>query len=138
HPYTRRFDAHWQETRYASPLPSPGDLERYRDLVPDSPERLLAAGEREQTHRHQIESRLASIDEQAMPKFYKGQSRGQLISAAVAIGYEAIMLVAVLEGYPIEGIAGAAFGIGAMIWAIRRDTTGAPPPDRPTPDEPAE
>lgn len=117
----RRLEAVLQQTRYVSQLPPPDDLERYERLLPGSAERLLGAGEREQHHRHEIENRAAALDEDAMPKFYAGQRRGQVISAVVALGYEAIMAVAVLEGYPIEGIVGAAIGIGAMIWAMRRD-----------------
>jgi hypothetical protein len=90
-------------------------------MLPDAPERLLAAGEREQAHRHEIEKRLAAIDEVAMPLFYKGQRRGHWISLTLGGGYEAIMLVAVLNGYALEGIVGAAVGIGSMIWALRRD-----------------
>ncbi len=118
---SRRLDVGWQESRYASPLPSPEDLERYQRLLPDAPERLLSAGEREQAHRHEIESRLATIDEQAMPKFYAGQKRAHFVSALLGGGYEVVMLVAVLKGFALEGIVGAAAGIGAMVWAIRRD-----------------
>ncbi|MDP2711047.1 MAG: DUF2335 domain-containing protein [Solirubrobacteraceae bacterium] len=119
---SRRLDVGWQESRYVSPLPSPDDLERYSAMLSDAPERLLAAGEREQAHRHEIESRLAHLDEVAMPKFYEGQRRGHYISLALGTGYEAIMFAAVLSGYAWEGIAGAAVGLGAMIWAVRRDT----------------
>ena len=45
--YDRRYLAHWQESRYASPMPSPADLREYQELVPDAAERLMAAGERE-------------------------------------------------------------------------------------------
>ncbi|WP_445147667.1 DUF2335 domain-containing protein [Baekduia sp. Peel2402] len=115
------------QTRYVSQLPSPEDLERYRELIPDAPERLLAGGEREQAHRHEIEDRLAAIDEAAMPKFYEGQRRGHLISLALGLGYEALMGGAIIAGYPVAGIAGAATGLAAMIWAIRRDTDSPEP-----------
>ena len=124
-PRHRRLDVDWQESRYASPLPSPDDLKRYKELLPDAPERLLAAGEREQKHRHMLEERLVSIDESATPKFYDGQRRGHFISLVLGGFYETIMLVAVLKGYALEGIVGAAAGIGAMVWAIRRDPGGS-------------
>jgi uncharacterized membrane protein len=85
----------------------------------------MAAGEREQAHRHAIENRLARLDEAAMPKFYAGQRRGHFVSLVLALGYEAVMLVAVLEGYAVEGVFGAAAGLAAMVWAIRRDTGGS-------------
>lgn len=135
-PHSRRVDVGWKESRYASPLPSPDDLERYKQLLPDAPERLLASGEKEQAHRHQAENRLIALDEEAMPKFYEGQRRGHAISLVLGGGYLTIMLVAVLKGYALEGVIGAAAGIAGMIWAIRRDTRGPqverapePPPD---------
>ncbi len=81
-----------------SALPSPEDLERYQKLLPDAPERLLASGEREQAHRHDIERRLAALDEVGMPKFYAGQRRGHIISVLLGVGYEGIMGIAVLKG----------------------------------------
>jgi uncharacterized membrane protein len=126
---SRRLDVGLQESRYVSPLPSPPDLEQYQKLLPDAPERLLAAGEREQTHRHEIENRLAAIDEAAMPKFYAGQRRGHFISLVLGGGYEGIMLVAVLQGYAVEGIAGAAAGIAGMVWAISRGPSDSDSPD---------
>lgn len=131
----RRLDVGLEHSRYTSPLPRPDDLERYAALVPDAPERLLAAGEREQAHRHEVESRLVAIDESSMPKFYEGQRRAHLISLALGLGYEGIMLAVVLTGYPIPGIVGAAAGIGAMIWAVRRAPTAGKTDERSQSDE---
>lgn len=64
-----------------------------------------------------------------MPKFYDGQRRGHLISLVLGIGYLLLMLAAVLAGAEIAGVVGAAAGIAAMVWAIRRDSdTGTGPP----------
>lgn len=135
-PYGQRsVHAHWHETRYASPLPSPDDLRVYQELVPDAAERLLAAGEREQQHRHDIESRLASIEEGAMPRFFDGQRRGHWISLVATLGYEGLMALAILEGYGVEGVVGAAAGIGAMVWAVRRDTDADDVATRPAEDD---
>lgn len=128
---SRRLE--WQESRYISPLPSPEDLERYSELLADAPERLLAAGEREQSHRHEIESRLAALDEVGMPRFYEGQRRGHLISLALGAGYETIMAIAVIKGYALEGVVGAAAGIASMIWALRR-SPGSGVPDHEHPE----
>lgn len=125
---TRRLDIDWQESRYTSPLPSPDDLERYKEILPDAPERLMAGGEREQAHRHQLEGRLTGLDEVAMPKFYAGQRRGHYVSLALGLGYEGVMAIAVLKGYAAEGVFGAAAGIAAMIWAARRDSSGRTEP----------
>lgn len=116
-----RLDLGVEASRYASPLPRPDDLERYAALIPGAPERLLAAGEREQAHRHEMERRLVAIDESAMPKYYAGQRFAHIISLVFGLAYLAVMALAVLEGYPIVGISGAAAGLAAVVWALRRD-----------------
>lgn len=116
-----RLDVGLEQSRFTSPLPRPDDLERYEMLLPGAAERLLAAGEREQAHRHEIERRLVALDEQAVPSFHEGQRRGHWISLSLGVGYELVMLAAILEGEAVAGITGAAIGLGAMIWAVRRD-----------------
>jgi uncharacterized membrane protein len=129
-----RLELGLQQSRYTSPLPSPDDLDRYVQHLPDAAERLLAAGEREQAHRHEIENRLAAIDEKAMPEFYAGQKRGHYISLLLGLAYLGVMVVAILKGETLIGAGGAALGIGAMIWAARRDSSGSddPPSAKPT------
>jgi uncharacterized membrane protein len=120
-----RLDVGVRQSSYTSPLPSPDDLDRYAAHLPDAPERLLAAGEREQAHRHDIESRLAAMDEQALPRFYAGQRLAHTISLLLGLAYLAAMALAILQGYPLAGVGGATFGIAAIIWAVRRDPSHA-------------
>jgi uncharacterized membrane protein len=122
----RRLEAGGGESRYGNRLPPPADLERYHAALSDAPERLLAIVEREQAHRHEIERGLVAIDEGEMVRSYAGQRRGHLISLGLGSGYEVIMLVAVLKGYALAGIGGAAAGIGSMIWAVRRSSRDVP------------
>jgi uncharacterized membrane protein len=56
-------------------LPPPGDLERYIEHLPDAAERLLAAAEREQPHRHQLENRLLAIDAEAVSRSFESHRR---------------------------------------------------------------
>lgn len=118
-----------QASRYVSPLPSPDDLERYQEMVPDAPERLLAAGEREQGHRHGIEERLVAIDESSMPRFYAGQMRAHVVSLVLGMAYLAVMALAIIEGEQVAGIVGAAAGLAALVWAARRDPSDPSEPD---------
>jgi uncharacterized membrane protein len=116
-----RLDVGLRQSSYTSPLPSPDDLDRYAAHLPDAAERLLSAGEREQAHRHQIENRLAALDEQALRRFYTGQRVALAISLTVGLVYLGGMVLAILHGYPLVGVGGAAFGIAAVISAVRRD-----------------
>lgn len=120
-----RLDVGLRQSSYTSPLPSPDDLDRYVAHVPSAAERLLAAGEREQAHRHRIEIRLAALDEQALPRFYAGQRFAHAVSLVLGLAYLAAMALAIAQGYPLIGVGGAALGLAAIIWAVRRDPVDA-------------
>lgn len=124
-PRTARLDVELQRSSYTSPLPSPDDLDRYAAQLPDAAERLMSVGEREQSHRHQAENRLLAIDEQEMPRFYAGQRVAQIMSLVLGLAYLGAMVLAILVGYPLAGVGGAAFGIAAIIWAVRREPSGS-------------
>ncbi len=122
-----RLDVGLRQSTYTSPLPSPDDLDRYVALVPDAAERLLSAGEREQAHRHRVESELVATDADTMPRYFAGQRRAHISGLVLGLSYLAAMVLAILAGYPLAGVGGATFGIAAVIWAIRRDpSTPAP------------
>jgi uncharacterized membrane protein len=116
-----RLDVGLRQSSYTSPLPAPDDLDRYAAHLPDAAERLLAVGEREQAHRHAIEDRLAAIDERAMPRFYASQRFAHAVSLILGLTYLGVMVVAIIDGYPLAGVGGATFGIAAVIWAVRRN-----------------
>jgi uncharacterized membrane protein len=117
-----------QSSRYVSPLPSPDDLERYRAMLPDAPERLLSSGEREQAHRHDLERRLVALDEGSMPRFYMGQRVAHFVSLVLGLAYLSLMGLAIVEGQE-WGIGGAAAGLAAVVWATRRDPSGPDDPE---------
>ena len=105
-------------------LPPPGDLERYVQHLPDAAERLMAAAEREQAHRHQAEKRLLVVDADAVSRSFERHRRVCWIALVVGLAYLAVMVVVVLEGYATAGTGGAALGMAAVAWATR-------PPARP-------
>jgi uncharacterized membrane protein len=105
-------------------LPPPDDLDRYVQHLPDAAERLLAAAEREQAHRHQLENRMLVIDANAMPRWFESHRRAAWIALVVGLVHLAVMVVAILEGYGTAGTVGAALGMAAVAWATR-------PPGRP-------
>jgi uncharacterized membrane protein len=100
-------------------LPPPGHLDRYVEHLPDAAERLLAAAEREQAHRHQVENGLLAIDRDALPRSFESHRRACWIALVVGLAYLAVMVMAILEGYPTAGTAGAAGGMAAVAWATR-------------------
>jgi uncharacterized membrane protein len=122
-----RLDVGLRQSSYTSPLPSPDDLDRYVARVPDAAERLLAAGEREQAHRHRVESQLVATDAETMPRYFAGQRRAHFIGLVLGLSYLGAMVFAMAQGYPVAGVGGAALGIAAVIWAVRRDPAGSRP-----------
>jgi uncharacterized membrane protein len=121
----KRLDVGLRQPGYTSPLPTPDDLDRYAAHLPDAPERLLAAGEREQAHRHELENRLAAMDERALPRFFAGERFAHAVSLILGLAYLGAMVLAILQGYPLAGVGGATFGVAAVIWAVRRDPSDA-------------
>jgi hypothetical protein len=79
-------------------LPPPGDLDRYVQHLPDAAERLLAAAEREQAHRHQLENGLLAIDRDAVPRSFESHRRACWIALVVGLAYLAVMVGAIFEG----------------------------------------
>lgn len=105
-------------------LPPPDDLDRYVQHLPGAAERLLAAAEREQAHRHQIENALLAIDRDGVPRSFESHRRACWIALVVGLAHLAVMVVAILEGYATAGTGGAALGMAAVAWTTR-------PPARP-------
>lgn len=124
-----------RQSTYTSPLPSPDDLDRYAAHVPDAAERLLASGEREQAHRHRVESELVKTDADSMPRYFAGQRRAHVIGLVLGLSYLGAMVFAISQGYPLAGVGGATFGIAAVIWATRRDPADRGDPHRAAAEE---
>lgn len=111
---------------FAGPLPHPSILEGYDKVIPGAAERILAMAEREQAHRHKMDSDHLSL-------LARERSRGQ--TYGFAIGCVAIVAGALTAtlGHPIAGsliggggVAGlvAVFVIGKHIEARQADVDG--------------
>jgi uncharacterized membrane protein len=109
----------WRSGDGYSLLPPPADLDRYVQHLPDAAERLRAAAEREQAHRHQLETRLLVIDADTVPRSFESHRRVCWIALLVGLVHLATMVVAILGGYGTAGTAGAALGMAAIAWATR-------------------
>jgi hypothetical protein len=68
-----------------------------------------------------MEDRLVAIDERSMPRFYAGQTRAHVVAVILGLAYLVVMALAIVEGAAVVGIAGAAGGLAALVWAARRD-----------------
>jgi uncharacterized membrane protein len=63
---------------WSAPLPPPGAMRAYQEIIPDMPERLLASYEKQVNHRLKIE-------EATVQALIKNMERGQIIGGAIAV-----------------------------------------------------
>lgn len=66
-------------TQFSGPLPPPGVLQGYEDVVPGAAERIIAMAESEQNHRHHIQR-------ESTNKHYAFRRTGQFFGLLVALG----------------------------------------------------
>src|SRR6266542_3762073 len=66
------------QASFAGPLPPPSTLQRYEELVPGAADRILAMAERNQAHRHALET--AAIYHEI-----RASDRGQIGAVLVAL-----------------------------------------------------
>lgn len=62
----------------SGPLPTPEEMVKYNEAIPDAANRILIMAEKEQSFRHQSENRI--ID-----KVLKSNSRGQILAFIIAL-----------------------------------------------------
>lgn len=80
----------------SGPLPTPEEMVKYNEAIPDAANRILIMAEKEQSFRHQSENRI--ID-----KVLKSNSRGQILAFIIAIGYGNWSMVIIYLGNTITG-----------------------------------
>lgn len=97
-------------------LPPPEDLDRYANHLPDAGERLLAASEREQAHRHELEAHIARMRAQELPREHARQQRTRLITFVLGLVYLGVTATAIAPGHAIIGTVGAALGAVIVLW----------------------
>jgi uncharacterized membrane protein len=51
---------HTELQQWSGPLPAPDSLAKYNSVVPDAAERIIRMAEKEQQHRHEMESKTAT------------------------------------------------------------------------------
>jgi uncharacterized membrane protein len=132
-----------QVTHYEGPIPDPETLNRYEQIAPGTAERIIAMAEKEQSHRHEIESTVVSAQTSDVRDERKAEARGQwfaLFFCTMAIAAGAYSIHA---GHPGWGIVlcGATLASVVGIFITRRNGKNDTPPNHtaePTPTEQAE
>lgn len=101
---------------FRGPLPRPEDFAKYKDTLPDAPERILAMAEKQQDHRMEMEATIVKEDI-ALSK------RGQVLGFILAILFGAIAAWLGFEGHDwLAGIIATAVIVAlAAIFVLRKE-----------------
>ena len=114
----RQHRAVLAQLQISGPLPSAAELERYKAIVPDMPERLLANFEKQTDHRIDLEKKVVEGD---IRRADLGLKAGWVFAMALLLA--SVYLIANgHEGIGVTGLLGELAGLGgAFVYAdIRR------------------
>jgi uncharacterized membrane protein len=119
-----------EATSFSGPLPPPGVLRGYDDVVPGLAREIVDQWKGETAHRHQVVNYLRETDRLAMEGYYAAEKRSQIFGLIAIVFVIALAALAVVLDRPIVGVAALLTGAGAAIWAMRRSSSGgdSPPP----------
>lgn len=110
----------------SSPLPSPTEFEGFERVLPGAAERIMAAFELEQRHRHKQE---ADEQEHAQAMERRGLTWGASLTLAGLVGGLLILLGALgagvwllAHGYDVAGYTSLVTAVGAIVTVFVRAT----------------
>lgn len=104
--------------RTSGPIPDPVQLAAYAQVQPDFPERLLALAEREQAHRHGLESTVVNRSAQRDVEAGERATRGQHYALIVALVGMATSVGLAFAGAPVAAAIVGALDIATLAGAF--------------------
>lgn len=108
----------------SGPIPSPQILAGYEQILPGAAERVVAMAEKEQEHRHRMESRMVSG---TLRTVLVGQVLGGALGLVVCTGGT----WAIIQGQATGGAVAVVSALASMVGAFllgRKSQAGTPPP----------
>jgi uncharacterized membrane protein len=103
------ISAHW-----SGPLPPPGELQAFEDIVPGGAERIFKQFEDEAAHRRAMEKANARF-------VIRDTHIGQILAGLYAVGAFSVTAYAVYAGaYWVAGILGGGTIVGGVVAFLRR------------------
>lgn len=110
---------------FSGPLPPPDVLGHYDEVIPGLGREIVEQWKLETAHRHKTVDQLRRTDHEAMRRFYAAERLGQVFALIAFTLMLVVATVAIDRGYPGVSVASLAIGGAAIIWAMRRRSTGA-------------
>lgn len=93
-----------QSVSFSGPLPPPGLLAQYNDVIPNGAERLMVMAEKQSAHRESLEAKVVA---------------GNVASQARGSHYAFIIcLVTIIGGFVLIGMGKSIYGISAVIGSL--------------------
>lgn len=93
-----------QSVSFSGPLPPPGLLARYNDVVQNGAERIMAMAERQSAHREALEAKVIESN-------VASQARGSHYAFIIC-------LVTIIGGFVMIGMGKSIYGISAVIGSL--------------------
>jgi uncharacterized membrane protein len=98
---TERFEIFIASVR--SPLPPPGVMREYEEILPGAAERLFAMIEKQTDHRHDVEDKIIDVQVQTIVSGNRKSGVGQILGFIIAIVFFIGSCKLVLDGHALEG-----------------------------------
>lgn len=118
-----------QGASFSGPLPAPGILAYYDEVVPGLAREIVDQWKAETRHRHTIVTGMRETDHEDLVRYYDAERRGQVLAFLAIVGVLVVAVIAIVLDRPAVGVAGLLTGGAAAIWAMRRRSGG--PDDEP-------
>ena len=98
---------------YSGPLPLPEIMKGYNEIIPGSAERILAMTEKEQSHRHELETQMVDAE-------IKDGKRGMIFAFVLSFSaIAAAVIIATVSPANYGALAGAILGASGF-WGVTR------------------
>lgn len=89
--------------KYSGPLPPASELEKYDHVLPGLAERIISLTEKEQIHRHAIETEAVRAETLDMEKARLEARIGQIFAFAIALLAIGGGIYCTITGHPVAG-----------------------------------
>lgn len=115
-PRNKKAISQFQAQLYEGPIPPPGLLREFDELVPGSAKQIIDNAHAQSEHRRAMERGI--LDHES-----RSTSRGQWFAFLIALSILAISVFLISQGKSLEGLALLAVEVGGIIFAFVKKTS---------------
>lgn len=97
---------------YSGPVPSPEFMEKFKQVQPDFPERIMKLTENEDARRTEI----VAIEKFRIAEEFKAERRGQMLTFVCLVAFLVVTVIFVMLGQSVPAIFSS---IVPILWALK-------------------